>query len=243
MGPKIVPPLLTLPFALLGFALASAQGIPVESQGAGRESVACLRTCRAGEGLASFEGARDCILNCLAAEGIGHVPAPCDPFHADGCCNTFAAHCQDPDCATAELCDTVDNDCDGETDEGCGCVPPTTQACGTDVGECIPGSQECQLDGTFGPCTGGVEPTQRQCDELDRDCDGTPDYLQPPCECLHGSLRECGTDVGACALGMQTCTDGTWGSCEGAVGPTPEVCDDELDNDCNGTTDEGCEAP
>ena len=55
--------------------------------------------------------------------------------------------------------------------------------------------------------------------------------------------RTCGSDIGVCEFGMQTCqADGTWGSCSGEKGPTAEICSDSLDNDCDGQINEGCPA-
>ena len=79
------------------------------------------------------------------------------------------------------LCNVLDDNCDGQTDEGCGCVPPAIQACGTDIGECTSGTQGCQSDGTFGPCMGEVGPQPETCNGLDDDCNGlTDDGLNPP---------------------------------------------------------------
>src|SRR5258705_508776 len=51
--------------------------------------------------------------------------------------------------------------------------------------------------------------------------------------CSAGSTRECGSSVGVCKPGKQTCaTDGTWGKCAGAVEPGVEVCDGK-DNNCD----------
>jgi len=56
--------------------------------------------------------------------------------------------------------------------------------------------------------------------------------------CTDGETRSCGaTDVGACEFGLETCTNGTWGPCEGEVGPVPEACANGLDDDCDGDTD------
>jgi hypothetical protein len=54
--------------------------------------------------------------------------------------------------------------------------------------------------------------------------------------CVEGVLRSCGSDEGECRSGTQTCANGKWGSCEGEIGPTEEICDG-LDNDCDGDAD------
>ncbi len=57
--------------------------------------------------------------------------------------------------------------------------------------------------------------------------------------CSVGSTRECGSSVGTCKPGRQTCsTNGTWGKCVGAVVPGVEVCDGK-DNNCDGVVDDG----
>ncbi len=60
-----------------------------------------------------------------------------------------------------------------------------------------------------------------------------------PVACTLGENRSCGTDEGECTAGNQTCQDdGTWGTeCAGEIGPSNEICDDTLDNDCDGAVD------
>ncbi len=59
---------------------------------------------------------------------------------------------------------------------------------------------------------------------------------EPPCQ--PAETRVCGqTDVGACSLGTISCVSGMWGACEGAVYPSTEVCDNGVDDDCDGWTD------
>jgi hypothetical protein len=46
-------------------------------------------------------------------------------------------------------------------------------------------------------------------------------------------------NVGPCHGGMQSCTSaGSWGDCQNEVAPTGETCGDNIDNNCNGMTDE-----
>ncbi len=62
-------------------------------------------------------------------------------------------------------------------------------------------------------------------------------------ECIGSEQRECGpAAIGLCRRGLQSCIAGTWGPCEGAVGPTTEVCDPEPaeDEDCDGVVNNGC---
>lgn len=74
-------------------------------------------------------------------------------------------------------------------------------------------------------------------DGEDGDCDGQVDEA---CACEPGSVQECfpgppgRRGIGACTDGTQTCEmSGTWGPCEGAIGPREDVCNG-LDNLCDG---------
>ncbi|MBN2493603.1 MAG: DUF4114 domain-containing protein [Deltaproteobacteria bacterium] len=143
----------------------------------------------------------------------------------------------------SESCDDgLDNDCDGAVDEGCpGCPPNASRPCGVNTGECEYGIQVCQDTAgawIWSPCMGGSPPEEEICgDGLDNDCDGVVDN---GCGCTDGETRPCGSNVGICRAGRQTCSDGSWSACEGARWPEPEICDG-LDNNCNRIVDEGCE--
>jgi hypothetical protein len=155
---------------------------------------------------------------------------------------------------TAEVCgDGIDNNCDVIVDELCTCTPGSTSSCyggpsGTmGVGTCSAGTQTCNDTGTgYGACVGAVTPVADSCgDGNDNDCDGETDET---CVCTPFSTSACydgesGTSgVGACHSGTHACAaDGTgYGECVGSVTPVAETCGDGVDNDCDGSIDEGC---
>ncbi|MCB9617074.1 MAG: SUMF1/EgtB/PvdO family nonheme iron enzyme, partial [Sandaracinus sp.] len=126
---------------------------------------------------------------------------------------------------TTETCNTIDDDCDGRVDE---MVAGVGVACGTDEGVCLPGTTAC-VGGAI-VCSGGTGPTEEVCNGLDDDCDGLVDdgiFVGTPC----------GSDVGECSPGFNRCVDGTL-RCEDAIGPGSEGCNG-LDDDCDGSVDEG----
>ncbi|MCC7535226.1 MAG: hypothetical protein IT379_03390 [Deltaproteobacteria bacterium] len=161
-----------------------------------------------------------------------------------------------------ELCgDGIDQDCSGAADDGsCGCTPGAERACyeGPDgtrgVGICADGSQSCVAvsGGTaWGACLDAVSPRAELCGNgLDDDCNGAIDD-GPGCACPPGETRECYAGpraeigVGVCRAGTQRCESGgiAWSACDGEVGPSLEVCDNGLDDDCNGVSDDGCAPP
>lgn len=169
-----------------------------------------------------------------------------------------------PDRTTCEACSGAaqcvgDADC-VPFDESSACVPrcdpgaascPVGFECDDAAGLCRPTSGRCCVDADtdgFGAGVGCAGPdcddgraeahpgADELCNGLEDDCD---EAVDEGCVCAAGETQPCGSDVGLCAPGIQTCrADGTWGPCTGAVLPTGEVCNGE-DDDCDGSPDDG----
>ena len=161
-----------------------------------------------------------------------------DEFWVD-CFNLTGNPICTPTNGGVEICDNIDNNCNGQIDENL--TQPTT--CGVGICAGNTGIETCTLGNWGGNTCNPLQGAGTEiCDgsQNDEDCDG---ISNEGCQCTNGNTQPCGqTETGECAMGLQTCTNGAWGGCVGNIDPTGEICDN-LDNDCDGNIDEDLTQP
>ncbi len=134
------------------------------------------------------------------------------------CVDGMPYECQPLAVATDELCDGLDNDCDGLVDEEL-----ADQTCG--LGPCAVTVSGC-VDGKVPICE-PLPSSAEACDGVDNDCDGAVDD--------NLGQETCG--LGVCLHTVDLCVNGQMAACDPLAGAGPETCDG-LDNDCDGAVDE-----
>jgi hypothetical protein len=171
----------------------------------------------------------------------------CEPGFVDAN-NSYADGCELPCTPTAnpaEVCDGVDNDCNGSIDDvttsdpkiGSECfgdgVTPVIGECGaaTHAGKfaCKSGAYACEGPDVLLPNTAA-----EVCDGKDNDCDGDVDETFPNAGAACGGVGN-GQSLGLCKAGTLVCVAGVE-SCSGTTPPQEETCNGQ-DDDCDDVID------
>jgi len=132
-----------------------------------------------------------------------------------------------------EACNSIDDDCDGMTDDG---ITQVGQACMKpgQLGICQFGTYECPMGASQLNCNAPLPGTvQETCNAKDDDCNGTID------DPMQVNNQPCGTGLpGVCSTGKTFCSGGA-STCNPDVTPgsQQEICDNK-DNNCNGQIDD-----
>lgn len=167
-----------------------------------------------------------------AGVGICHTGLPL-------CEDGVFISCQDEQTPLPELCNGVDDDCDGREDEN-----PEDGELGTACGPVdldVSSRSHCRLgriicgNGHL-ECQGEIGPVAETCNGMDDDCDTYIDNNIPTTSvCYSGKVEELVPINTSCRAGTVYCSRGRE-KCRGEILPQPEVCNHE-DDDCDGIAD------
>lgn len=143
-----------------------------------------------------------------------------------------------------EVCNNIDDDCNGMIDDGLGIGQGVGVDCGIQGQGCNKGITKCVAGKII--CDSSAQPSREICNGKDDDCNGLIDDGVFPGvgdSCLCPGLTQAQVDSGGlCRAGKKVCKGVLGVVCDGCVLPRPEICNGK-DDDCDGVGDNTAMCP
>ncbi|HKI46861.1 MAG TPA: MopE-related protein [Balneolales bacterium] len=190
-----------------------------------------------------------------------------DGYTSIGSCGGTQDDCNDSDAAihngASEICDGLDNNCNSAVDEGLvfrtyyqdsdsdyygNAAEASTTCDGAPSGYVLNDTDCNDTDAAVNPGVDGDSDGASVCTDCD---DADPNRFPGNAEVCDGVDNDCnddiddgiadivtGSDIGECQTGIQSCIDGAFVVTQTQINASPETCDG-LDNNCDGTADNG----
>ncbi|MEZ4272425.1 MAG: thrombospondin type 3 repeat-containing protein [Myxococcota bacterium] len=191
-----------------------------------------LSSCSGDDGVECAAGTTNLNGQCVPSlnDGSGTPKTLGDPCGVGACAGGTVIEangqlaCSTAGNASAEVCDNLDNDCDGQTDESVTDTDANTclkaGACAVNasvIAQCMAGRWVCDYSGV----ANYESPNETSCDGIDNNCDGSVDegFTDTDADGIADCVDNC-RDV---ANSSQLDTDGD------GVGNSCEVCEDVTD--------------
>ncbi len=166
----------------------------------------------------------------------------CDGADSDLCiegattCVNATLACSDTTGSTIDICNGLDDDCDGASADGSEDPQNGVSCDGADSDLCAEGNRYCS-SGSLA-CSDTTGTTIDICNGLDDDCDAaSADGSEDP----QNGVSCDGADSDLCAEGNRYCSSGSL-ACSDTTGTTIDICNG-LDDDCDAASADGSEDP